>query len=362
MSQERCPCCERPAVPGLYEHRPVVATPLAVERLSDIAGHPVGVEDDPFLTVHGRWFVPCKVTLPLASNSPVEIRVWLEITEDEVARIKAVIRGERRSFSGLAPAASDFPGFPGLAGAGCRYRIRSGQEIPEMVSCTDRRVADIPEELDHDGYSALYRRIWGNEDPLPEINFLARHQVRSDWSDWLGRKSYSRLVAPPPRLAGIDPAEVLVAPPVDTNEPALLVTVGCCDVPGADNRLYEMICTIRNPSEEFITCFGEFSYISRMNPDRIGPGAVVPERSSVPDSDEEMVAWLLTWPWWEEEPPETEVLGERINYLVAIPLYSVEAAYATFRGVDELIRAFITQDPDLASLERGPVVTEMFDG
>jgi hypothetical protein len=362
MSEELCPCCQQPATPGLFEHRPVVATPLAIERLSDIAGEPVGVEDEPFLTAYGRWFVPCEVFLPLGSKSPVQIRVWLEISESDVRNIRAVIRGERRSFSSAAPSGCDFPGFPGAAGSLCRYRIRSGQEIPEMTSCSDSRISEIPDVLDHQGYAALYRRIWGNEDPLPEVNYLARHQVRSDWQEWLERRTYSRLVAPPPRLAGMEPAEVLVAPPVDTNEPALLVTVGCSDVPGDNNRYYEMSCQIRNPSEDFIRCFGEFSYISRMNPSRIGPGAVVPERTSIPDTDEEMVAWLLAWPWWEPSSPETRVLGDSISYLTAIPLYSVEAAYAAFRGTEELLRAFIDQDPDLASLDRQPVVSEAFDG
>lgn len=354
MKNESCPCCGGPARPGLFERRPFVEEPLAVEWMRE-SGALLPVDDGPFIAVAGRYFIPVQLPLPIGQlYSPIRLRLWVEISESDIAGIRLVLLGERRSYSSTATMACDIPGFPGSVGSPCRFRLRGDGQEAVLTSLADERISAIPEQLDHDGYAALYRLVWGNAKTIRDFNPEGQEALASSWSKWLGRQTYAREIGPPPQMAGMNPGKVVVAPPIDTNEPAVLATLGCSDLVGAGDRHYELLCSIQNPSEEFIRCFGEFAYLTRMNTALIGPSAIIPEKGGIPDA-EEMVAWLLAEPWWGEVGPDS-VAGKEIDHLVAVPIYAAELTFAAIYGPEALTRVFQDIDPDLSSLQRRPVV------
>jgi hypothetical protein len=331
--------------------------PLAGEWVEE-AAVALPVKDGPFLTLFGRHFIPVQMPLPLGwTDSPIQLRLWIEIVESDVQGIRSVLTGERRSFSSSGTMACDVPGFPGSIGSPCRYRYRGHGQEAQITFCADRRIDDLDEDPGHAGMAALYRRIWGNDTPVKDFDPDLQQAMVEGWGHWLGRQAYARDVGPPPQMAGMNPGKVIVAPPLDTDQPAILATIGCSDLPGAGNRHYELTCAVRNPSDDFISCFGEFAYLTRMNRTPIGPSAIVPERRGIPDSDD-MVAWLLADPWWDEPAPENVLDGKQIEHLIAVPIYATEMAFAAMYGPEALMRAFRDIDPDLASLNREPVVVE----
>ena len=140
-----------------------------------------------------------------------------------------------------------------------------------------------------------------------------------------------------------------MSPPLDTGRPAFLGTLGCSDREDDDGTSYEIIALLQNPSEDVVLCFSEFAYLSRMNPNNSLLGQVVPEGKPIPDSKEQMAAWLLV-PW-----EEIEARGE-VRYLRAVPIQSVEMSFASAFGTESLWDVLRSSGEDLTSLLRRPAV------
>lgn len=305
--------------------------------------------------IWGRFFLRAELPLPLRrEDTPIVLEVWIEVLEDAASGICAVLEGERRSFSGRAHLASDVPGFPGSSGSVCRIRFRG--EAIKIIDCGDERISSLRADLDHEEMAALYRCIWGNSDDLAAVRWDLRQAVASDLQDRLGGRCQTKLVEPPSRIAGIDPGEVLVSPPLDTGRPAFLSTVGCSDVADSSGRHYEITTRLQNPSDDLVRCFGEFVYLARMNPHAILPGQIVPERKPIPDSNGKMSAWLLIET--EEAPPWEATKADRglVEYLQAFPLMPVEVSFASAFGVEKLQEVLHMSGEDLTSLKRLPSV------
>ena len=304
--------------------------------------------------IWGRFFLQAELPLPLRrEDTPVVLDVWIEVLEDAARGMRAVAEGERRSFSGRAILASDVPGFPGSAGSVCRIRFRGGSL--RIIDCGDSRIASLPSDMEHEAMAALYRLVWGNPEPLRPVRWDLREAVEADLQKRLGGRCQTKLVSPPPRIAGMDPGEVLVSPPLDTGRPAFLSTVGCSDVADSGGRHYEITTRLQNPSDDLVRCFGEFVYLARMNPHALLPGQIVPERKPIPDSNGKMAAWVLLaaegGPW---EPTKTE--RGYVEYLQALPLMPVEVSFAGAFGVEKLEEVLQNSGEDLTSLKRLPSV------
>lgn len=347
--EDMCPCCLRQeASPGLFEKMPESEKPVLLQ------GREQEIDDSgEVLESAGRFFLLAKMPLPFHREStPIVPEVWVEVSEQAAGKIRDVLLGERRSYSGAAQLATDLPGFPGTAGSPCRLRFRKEGEV---IDCTDTRISTIPADLDHQEMAALYRILWGNDNPVPAARHALRKEVRQALHNHVSQRSYTRQVEPPPQLAGIDPGEVLVFPPLDTGKPARLYTVGCSDVEDGRGGVYEIATFLQNPSDELVRCFGEFVYLSRMNPAAPLPGQVVPERNPIPDSDGRMIAWILLYPW------DFGFVSGSVNYICAIPLLDREVAFAAIHGSERLAEELRASSEDLTALRRGSCVPEVFD-
>jgi hypothetical protein len=359
-----CPCCYNEDLPlGLFSRQVIADEPIV---FTIMANHD---EDDDiiFLTPYlaksfERYFLKVVCPLPLGRiNSPIIPQIWLEINLDEAETILHLDtfpqeRGTINSINGVGKLANDLPGFFGSLGSYAYFYKQQGS--PAVVTdCLDSRIQTIPENLDHQGMVDLYRQIWGNIDMVTEANLQQRADINSYWRKLVGAPVYRQPVMPPPMLSGIKPTEILVAPPQDTNDEVFLATIGCSET--LDDHKVEIIAFARNPSEEFIQSFSEFSYLSRINHDPVESGMMIRERFSVPDSDQQMHGWLLQSPSWrypKEKLAFKDKQGQEIHVLEAIPLHGFEIMFAETFGIEALLDHLQDDDVDLADLKRPPAV------
>lgn len=355
--RKQCPCCGQDKPLGLFDLRPQINLPLPVEVAAqsgaderDVLRHRdvVGFAD--------RWFLNCEASLPLGRlDSPIKVGLWIELSPQQLQAVQAVRRGERRQASGRAHLACELPGFAGSIGALCRYRIRAGDELAQIVDISDRRLALIPEDAGHETMAALYRRLFGNTEPLADAQALRRALAEASLRQQVGRAVYDSEITPPPQLAGVEPAKLLVSPPLDTGEAAFMATVGCADWAPDGHEPVEIAAWLRNPSNQLIECFSEFAYLSRMNSRPITSNYVVRERRPIPGTDDSFVAWMLVDPWWLSADEGVVRLDGGVRLLAAVPLYPSEVEYAKVFGTEDLASELMMTSEDLTDLNRESV-------
>jgi hypothetical protein len=353
-----CPCCGKRKPLGLFDVLPALQAPLAVQQALESGVERSEIKErEGLLSFAGRWFLCCDMRLPLGRfDSPLGMRVWIELSAEQIEAVQSVRAGERRQASGQAQLACELPGFAGSIGAPCRFRLRSGEREARLITVSDKRLLSIPDDADHEQLAALYRRIWGNERSLVAADPELRAAVEQRWRDLIARAAYTSAVVPPPSLAGTEPPELLVSPPLDTGSPAFMGTIGVAEAAVGAARRVEIAAWINNPSEAVVRCFGEFSYLSRTHNWSDYEDELMHERTAIPDTDGAFTAWLITSPWWIEAK-RLHVEEHNVTLLAAIPLHAQEVNYAAFFGVDRLRQELELSDEDLSDLNRGPVIS-----
>lgn len=358
QAEERCPCCGERQPHGLFAIHPAIEYPLVVELAQRNGETAETIEHDGLLVHNGRWFLQARLNLPVRrADSPLAMRIWIEINDAQIDAVRTVRDKQRRQVSGLAQIACELPGFVGSIGSPCRFRLRAGQHEATIVAVSDRRISDIAEDSSHDQLAELYRLVWGNPDPLVSPQESLRDAARAGWQQMIGRACYVNPVDPPPALAGSPEVELLVSPPLDTGEPAFLATIGAAEAVAAGSDLIEIGAWIRNPSADVIRCFSEFSYLTRSHSWESFAGRLLMEQDTIPDTDEALVAWFLTEPWWTDQAVATADDGRTIKLVVAIPLHAEEVNYAGVFGLEALHQELQMTSEDLTDLDRGPAAT-----
>jgi hypothetical protein len=350
-----CPCCGKDEE-NIFLHQPYALQPLALQWSREESEIVVRQEESGIVFL-GRYFLQADIPLPLKrKDSPIVPRVWIEVSEEVFYSLKEVYSGAKRRMSAGGVLACDIPGFPGTVGSPLRFRLLSPTSEIEIISLADSRIEAIGDDLSHNEMVSLYRKTWGNTGYVPRVSLQRRSEVSKAWEEYLGTSLFSRETETPPQLAGLPPGEVLLAPPLDTNRKAVFCTVGCSDVRQSNGRRVEIASWIRNPPDDFIRCFGEFAYLSHLNPQIIAPGAVIPEQNPIPGSQGQMFGWILVIPWWVEED-SFFVDDQEVSILAAIPLLASEIRFAAMIGVDNLLSELENTDVDIYSLLRDAAVT-----
>lgn len=350
-----CPCCDKPLPLGLFSHVHLAPLPVAIRIML------AGGEDEEAIDVGetviracGRSFLLCEAPLPLSwRQSPVRVRTWVECdarTADRLANSPG--SSGLDSFVGEGVLASDLSFFSGSVGSA--VAIGAGEGLPIIHRVGDDRVQALPNRPSHDELVAIYRRGWGNADPVAEADPEFRYALNAALQEELGRPCYRQPVEPPAPLAGITPAELLVSPPFDVGEEAVMATIGCAEVFGKQPPT-ELIGLVRNPSPDFVKSFSEFCYLSRLNRNLIGHGLIVPEYTKIPDTSR-MTSWLLVNPSSVRhsifQNDSLVVKGREVQILTAIPLYPEEQSFGQQEGVEALLDNLAAEDIDLTDLHR----------
>lgn len=348
-----CPCCGNPLPLGLFARTHLASLPMAIRMMThsseDLDDIDVG---ESVIRAADRTFLLCEAPLPISwRQSPVRVRTWVECDARTAARLASQDTPPGlNTFVGQGVLASDIAFFSGSIGA--TVAIIPGEELPLIHRVEDRRVISLPSRPSHDQLVALYRRSWGNQDPVVDSNPAFRSKLNTALQQMFSRPCYREPVEPPAPLAGINPAEVLVAPPFDVGEEVSMATIGCSEVfySGAPT---ELVSTVRNPSPEFVKSFSEFCYLSRLNSTLVDHGLIIPERTKIPDTPR-MSSWLLLRPSaFQDVIGDTlEVDNEEVRLLAAIPIYPEEEFHANQAGSESLIERLISFDLDLADLSR----------
>jgi hypothetical protein len=343
MEKSYCPCCGKEKALGLFEKTPRIELPLAVQVM--IESHQLAdtnlSRSEPILAC-GRFFLPVSASLPLhQAKSPVSSKTWIEVDE---AIYRDYLNETLTSCQGRL--AADIAGFPGSIGA--EVECSKGSEL-EILKCADKRLSALPRSPDHQDYVRLYRQAWGNTETPEPANHELRQVIVDYWQTSLKRKGHRHQIEPPPFLAGIDPAQVMILPPLDTGEKALLSTIGCAEAPMHGTRL-EVVSSVYDPSSNFINSFGEFAYLSRVKHEAPSPEMIITEKEAIPGT-KEMSAWLLR----DSSRPGPSYRNQQIKLLKAAPLTVDETAFAAQFGGRELIEALDTAKADLSDLGRNSI-------
>jgi len=358
-AQGLCPCCRQERLPiGLFAQNPEIVMPDALQQMIE-NGQVANSLPSETLYACGRFFCKVDVLLPLGRmDSPICARIWAEIEQDDFEELSYIEEGAVLEVEIEGILATDIPGFPGSIGS--RVLIEHNQQrlLPVIINCSDQRLQMFDSDADHDTMVDLYRRVWGNDAGVAEADPEMRATVNEQFHSLIKAPLYRRYMTPPPGFAGIRPAEVLVAPPLDTGDEAVMATIGCSDVAAEHSSPVELITWVRNPSDSFIKTFADFGYLSRLNEDPITKGLLVPERPGVPGSNDKMFGWLL-WDLWKE-PEEKDILtgthGEEVKVLSAVPIHEIEVLFAHAFGPERLAQLLFAEDVDPADLTRPPVV------
>jgi len=283
--------------------------------------------------------------------------VWVELDEHAFARTAgAVDGGSRDSFQVKGSLACDWPGLIGTMGSGVIVRVNptAGGEL-RVIDATDTRLRALRGARTHKQLVGLYRMMFGFGREVMEADGALRSLQRSRWERFAGRPCHIQPVEPPASVAGIRPAELLIAPPLDTGEEALLCTLGNAE---ASTERSEVACWARNPSDAFIRSFAQFSYWSRVNGDGPQQNILVSDhRGRVPDAQDKS-AWLVCRPFFLDEGELSLACREdfTVSVLAAIPVSSDESIFAAIRGPAELIRRFEWDRTDIFDLDRPSVI------
>jgi len=354
-SEQLCPCCgHRLLPPGLFSANPDLPTPLPLQHMLDADELGTSLLEDEVLFSCGRFFARAELPLPLTRlDTPIRVKGWVEIDKDIFDELVDISEGQLNHLRAAATLACDIPGFPGSLGAKVMIERIYGVSATMIISCADGRIGSIPGDLGHDDMAALYRCIWGNEDEVAEADPELRKRVGYALQEFIDRPTYRKKMTPPAGLAGIEATDVIIAPPLDTGEEAILATVGCSDTAVATGSPVELIAWVRNPSDGFIRSFADFGYLSRLNDNPIRTGMIVPENPSIPDTDDRMAGWLL---WSSDRLKKVvgikDTEGRTVQLLEAIPLYEIEMVFAQAFGSDTLMRHLEESETDLSDLTR----------
>lgn len=334
---------------GLFSETAKTRLPLAISLALEAKEIDLQ-ENSGIIEALGRCFVMCQAGLPLASNGPVQIKTWIECDHRYVSKIQALRQGKPGNIYGQAVLAADVPGFAGSVGSVVAFSLESGETLPQLRRIDDQRINDLS-NLEKDALAGLYRKTWGNTKDLIEADVDLRAATEAAWILRNGEASYSKDVQPPPSVAGMTPAALLVWPPRDTHYPVSLATVGAAEAAREKNPA-EIMTTVRNPTPEFITNFSEFCYLTRMTTTVLKHGSLISEKTALPGS-QDMHAWVLVKPWWEDDDWSQIAVGAQpVDLLYAVFVKKSEQEYAQRRGIKELIRALETSDLDLFDLHR----------
>lgn len=333
-----CPCCgERPAIPGLFSKVKVSGYPVVLGALGR-AGSSYTIQkiNSEVWVILGRFFVQAYAGLPLGRReSPIRISTWIEIDALTADRVIDAISGWGEAVEAQGRLAVDLPGFPGSLGTEATFQVFTGDAV-ELIGCDDARMLAIPPALDHDQMASFYRLIWGNANPVPDADLSLRGAVKSHWHEHLEHPFYPQSVTPPPQLAGIRPPELLVCPPLDTDEPAMLATVGCSEHPDSQGELVELVTEIRNPSEEYIDLFSIFTWFSRTGRGPFCHGAAMVPEAELPGNSD-MVGWLLRDPQCLTDAAcSIHHQGSTVRVLEAVPIDKYELVFLQAEGSSAL--------------------------
>lgn len=361
-----CPCCGKPLPLGLFAKAFEAPSSWAVSQIEEegeyVAHASDALADEGLIEIAGRFFARAVLPLPLSlPESPVRARVWLEIPGDSAA-ILLVTSPQGMATAGQGQLASDLPGFPGISGAPCSWELPVGSDELVIRWCADERILSLPKRPNHDQLAALYRRLWGNPNPITPDDPQLRAAVIAHWHEALGRPLYRQPVEPPPMLAGYRAPELAIGPPLDTGGDAVMATIGCAEEPNPDGGRVEIVAWAADPSEKFIESFSEFCFLSRLSSEPLAHGRVVPERRVIPGT-EGMHGWVLLDPALLGGPERELVAGpirspegEEVQVLAAVPLYAPEIALAVGMGPRELLELFERHDVDPLDLKRESVL------
>jgi hypothetical protein len=354
----KCPCCGDILPLGLFAHHARVLLPKAIFEMNRV-GYPLEhCYEETILSAAGRWFVAVDATLPLDwDESPVRVLVWLEVDQRYADRVGSVLAGERSGIDGSGVLACDIPGFAGTMGARGLFRIESGWSRPRLLSVHDARIRRLHGYGGHEGLVELYRRCWseGASIYVAPAHLALRATVGNAWRALIDRPTFRSPIEPPPRLAGIHPAELIIAPPIDTGGLLCAATLGNAEA--NPKQAVELSVFAYDPSDAFLRCFAEFCYWSRGTSTPLRYGTIVADQH-IPDG--EMEGWLLCWPWWisdEWKRAEVYYADVRVQLLTAIPVYSDEIAYARRRGIRALRHHLEESGLDVADLKRASAIS-----
>jgi hypothetical protein len=343
----------------LFAHQLRVLLPKAVLDMNK-AGQPLEhCFEETIVSAAGRWFVAADATLPLNwDESPVRVLVWLEVDNRYSNRVGAVMRGESISTDGNGILACDIPGFAGSMGARAIFRIERGQARPCLLDCNDTRIKKMHGYGGHAGLVELYRRCWseGLSTDVVGAHPQLRATVGNAWRELIDRPTFRRPIEPPPRIAGIQPAELIIAPPLDTGGVVCAATLGNAEA--NPRHAVELSVFAYDPSDAFLRCFSEFCYWSRGTSRPLRYGSILID-NIIPDCNE-MKGWLLCYPWWiggDWEQAEVYCENVRVRLMTAVPVHPQEITYSHQHGTRALMHLFELADTDVANLHRESAVS-----
>jgi hypothetical protein len=345
-----CPCCQNIELPlGLFAKSPEPAVPASISRmlqLGDLKASTVSEElRDGCVEWGGRAFMRAETGLPpVWLDSPIKLNIWVEIPRRYLKRDTDWVA------EGIL--AEDVPGFPGSIGSVTTVEYTDGNALVRMIE--DERIVALGNHPSHDKMARLYRAVWGNFDDVIGAEFPLRRRLAEAWRERIGRPTYRSPATPPPGLAGIEAAEIIIAPPLDTGGEVLLGTIGCAEALSPAYTKTELFTSACDPNPEFIKSFAEFCYLSRINERAFQHGTIIPEREKIMGT-EDMNAWLLMNPSWLDENIE-DMLDEDVIILSAVPLHYEEMQYAHDRGPGKLVEELQESGANFADLDRNPVV------
>lgn len=353
-SQPRpCPCCGAELPLGLFSQTACVEAPFVVQQRRDAGLTDDGLSSPSVIIAGDRSYLLADASLPIDNpHSPVSVRVWVEVAAPVLMALSGAIDAGD-PVSAEATLACDWPAFPGSIGSHVRVQTQRGRPLPRITFCSDNRISRLSGQLSHDHYTVLYRLTFGGPGNVVDAEPHLRAVTAEAWRQIAGRDLFTREIAPPPGLAGIQPAQVVWAPPRDTGRRAFMGTIGIAEAT-PDHRV-ELAAWVRDPGDAFMASFGDFCYWTRQTQGAPRPGTVIPEQPHIPDSDG-MAAWLFCEPWWVDAPTVT-VGDSTVALLAAVPIHEQELTYARNAGAEDLIGRLELFDVDVSDLRRQSCVS-----
>jgi hypothetical protein len=330
-----------------------VEAPFVVQQRRDAGLTDDGLSSPSVIITGDRSYLLADASLPIDNPaSPVSVRVWVEVDAAVLMALSAAIDAGD-PVRADARLACDWPAFPGSIGSQVSVSSQSGSPLPRIVACSDNRISRLSGNLSHDHYTVLYRLTFGGPGNVVDAEPHLRALTARAWREVAGRELFTRDIAPPPGLAGIQPAQLVWAPPRDTGRRAFMGTVGIAEAT-PDHRV-ELAAWVRDPGEKFMASFGDFCYWTRQTQGPPRHATVVPEQPQIPDSDG-MAAWLFCEPWWVEAPSVS--VGETtVDLLAAVPIHEQELMFARTAGAQDLIGRLELYDVDVSDLRRESCVS-----
>lgn len=347
-----CPCCDQPLPSGLFAETASVKLPSVVAMMRQAGVSQEIISTSHMIVAGGRSFVLADASLPITEpSSPIRVRVWVEVDEGLVLAMSGAVAGGE-PVTGPGSLACDWPAFPGSLGAQVTIEAAPGQQFPRVVACSDHRLRAVCGKLSHDHYAMIYRRLFGGPNVIADADLTLRAAVAARWREVAGQAAFTREITPPAGFAGMTPAKLIIAPPVDTGGRAFMATIGNAEA--LTQAGAELCAWAHDPGDGFINSFGEFCYWSRQTQAVPAAGRIIPEHRPIPDTDG-MCAWLICEPWWTTLPAATYP-GRHVELLAAVPIHRQELVFAAQVGSGELLSRLELYDVDVADLEREPCV------